>query len=114
MTSPSIRAGRYLLAVSLAVGVALAIPAMMLSSASGAHGGAHGHHHQAPAGSQSDCCEFCLTSCATAPTPAGSLSLAITAMVATPPTRFPDTGRLLPTRLPHSLPPSVGPPSLHA
>jgi hypothetical protein len=107
-----IRAGRHLLAVSLAVGVALAIPAMMLSSAGGAHGGGHGHHHQAPAGSQSDCCEFCLTSCATAPTAAGS-PLVIAATVAAPVTGFPDTGRLLPARLPHSLPPSVGPPSLH-
>jgi hypothetical protein len=115
MTLSPIRALRRFIAVCLTVSVALATPAMMRASAEAAQqGSGHRHHHQAPSGSQSDCCEFCLTSCATAPTGAGSAHVVVAAAIAAPAASFPDTGQPPLARRPHSHPLALGPPTLHA
>jgi len=115
MTLSPIRALRRLTAVCLTVGVALATPAMMRASAEAAHpGSGHRHHHPAPSGSPSDCCEFCLTSCAAAPIAMGSAPVVVDAAIAAPTTSFPDTGQPPLARRPHSHPLQLGPPTLHA
>jgi hypothetical protein len=88
---------------------------MALGSARTSASTAHHHHHQddhqPPAGQSNSCCEFCWTTCATAPgVPIGARLAPPVDLVATGLTV--SAGRDAPVPVPHALPFSQGPPAL--